>query len=445
MIPAELDIEKGCVGLAMAERGALLDMTDLIGDDFADPRCGAVWDLIRAMDAAGEATTPAAVLPALTRLDVRGVDGPWLHDCIQARPVRALAERYARIVANRGALRRLRMVAKRIEQHAHDGADAQEVSEIARAELDATHRATATVHMVGTTLAGTLDTLNAPTRAIPTPWPDLNRLIKGWRPGALYVVGARPGVGKTIIGLQAAVGMTDHGHVAFSSLEMPEREIHARLIAQTAKVALGRLDGSSAESEPLSDHDWSRINDVSGRLLDMRLAVDDRSAVTVLDVRSHARTLARRGSLAGVVVDYLQLLSTPRGDRRPRHEVVADYSRSLKLLAKELDCPVIALSQLNRQSEGRQDKRPMLSDLRESGSVEQDADVVLLLHTPEPEGPQDFQTPNLDLVVAKNRHGVVGSVELTRRGEYAMAEPREWRGRPPERHLTPVPSRRDLA
>ena len=433
MIPLELDAEKACIGIAMANRDALLDM-EVIGDDFADARCGALWDLIREMDSRGEAITPAAVLAALPRLTARGingVDGPFIFDAYQARPVGALAGKYARIVANGGSLRRLRMAADRIRTLADEGRDAHEVAETARGEIDAAHRAVARARMVGATLHDTIDTLDQPTRAIPTPWPDLNRLIKGWRPGALYVIGARPGVGKTIVGLQAAVALAEHGPVAFNSLEMPEREIHARLIAQTARVALGRLDGSSAEADPLSDRDWDRIRDTTPRLISLPLSVDDRSAVGILDIRSHARTLSRRGQVAGVVVDYLQLMASPRGDRRPRHEVVAEFSRGLKLLAKEMDCPVVALSQLNRAVEGRTDKRPMLSDLRESGSVEQDADVVMLLHAQDPTDEADFATPNLDLLVAKNRHGVVGSVELTRRGEYALAEPRRWKPRIP--------------
>src|SRR5690606_30558268 len=133
------------------------------------------------------------------------------------------------------------------------------------------------------------------------------------------------------------------------------------------------------------------------------------------------RTLARRGPLAGIVVDYLQLMSGARGDRRPRHEQVAEWSRQLKILAKEMSCPVIALSQLNRESEARNDRRPMMSDLRESGAVEQDSDVILLLHVDEDNDPS-----RMTVLVAKNRQGQTGVVELTRRGEHARLDPYRW-------------------
>lgn len=424
MTPDDLDPEKACIGIAMDRPAALLDM-DLIGDDFTDPRAGALWDLIVRMDASREAVTPATVLDASRSLPVK-VDGTYIFDAYAARPLPALAAKYASIVANNAGLRRLRMAAQRINQLVDGGGSAHEVAEIVRAEIDATNRSAPVGRLIGETIDDTLDSLDKPSAAIPTPWPDLNRLIRGWRPGALYVIGARPGVGKTLVGLQAALGLCDHGYVALSSLEMPRREIEARVIANLARVPLGRLEGTSDGVEPLRESDWERIRNVDRTLRNLTLAIDDRSDITVLDIRSHARTITRRGRLAGVVVDYLQLLSNPRGDRRNRHEIVADYSRSLKILAKELDCPVIALSQLNRASEGRQDKRPILADLRESGAVEQDADVVILLHTPEPKPGDDLHNPDLDLLVAKNRHGVMGTVQLTRNGALATAEPRRW-------------------
>lgn len=422
MTTPEVDVEAAVIGLAMSSRDALLDMP-LTAADFADPSLGALWGLMADMDAAGEPVTPATVLAALPRITLPlnpGERGPWVSDLYAARPVPALAERYAAIIANSADLRRLRVVGERIMHRTMADADAQEVAEAARGELDAANRATADAHLIGETIDATIDSLEQPSTAMPTPWIDLDRLIRGWRPGALYVIGARPGVGKSICAIQAAIGLADHGHVALNSLEMPAREIHTRVIANVATVALGRLDGTAEVGVGLSDRDWRHIAEARQRLATMRLSIDDRSTAGILDVRSHARTLSRRGPLSAVIVDYLQLMSTPRGDRRPRHEVVADFSRSLKILAKELNVPVIALSQLNRASEGRGDRRPVLADLRESGAVEQDADVVILLHAP------DEDSDDLDLIVAKNRHGIAGKVSLTRRGEYARVEPRRW-------------------
>src|SRR5690625_3226403 len=371
-----------------------------------------------------EPVSPTTVAANLDQIaDVRGVDHALIFDLYHNAPVTPIEGVHAaRAVADAAVNRRLESAATRIIQLARGAGDVAEKVELARAEIDSSHKAVAGVRMLRDIVDDKLAALEHPAPITPTPWPDLNRFIRGWRPGALYVIGARPGIGKSIIGLQAAIDLARRGPVAFNSLEMGDLEVVGRVIAQTAHVALGRLDGESDDpAEQLSPRDWENIAKARPDWEALPLAIDDRSNVTITDIRSHARTLAHQGPLAGIVVDYLQLMSTPRSSNRPRHEVVADYSRSLKLLAKELHCPVIALSQLNRASEGRHDKKPTLADIRESGAVEQDSDVVMLLST-------DEKDPSrLDLHVAKNRHGVNDvTVELTREGHYARAIPREW-------------------
>jgi len=167
----------------------------------------------------------------------------------------------------------------------------------------------------------------------------------------------------------------------------------------------------------LTPGDWGKIRDRRSEWDNVPLFVDDRSGVTITDIKRFARSVNRRRPLAGVVVDYLQLMSQPHGDKRPRHEFVADMSRQLKIMAMDMQVPVIALSQLNRASEQRQDKMPMLSDLRESGAVEQDADVVILLHREIMGEKRD----DLSMLVAKNRHGATGLAELTFWGHYSKA------------------------
>lgn len=224
----------------------------------------------------------------------------------------------------------------------------------------------------------------------------------------------------SILGLQAAYGLAHHGPVAVSSLEMPQREVHTRLLAHAGQVDIGHLIG---QGQP-TDAEWSAINEAGKHLAALPISVDDRSSATVWDVTTHARILARHQHLAGVVVDYMQLMTTPRGDRRPRHEVVSEQSRQLKILAGELDCPVIALSQLNRQSEQRPGGGPSLADLRESGAIEQDADVVLLLNVPVEGGMPDQS--RLDVAVAKNRHGSSALVHLQRDGKHATLNDLAW-------------------
>jgi len=242
---------------------------------------------------------------------------------------------------------------------------------------------------------------------VPTPWADLNHIIGGWRPGGLYIMGARPGVGKTLMGVNAAVGLAAHGHVALNSLEMGRREVHERILSAQASIDMGRIT-----RHKLTEDDWGKIAHYRPSLQGLPLSIDDRSTVGVTDIKSHARSVARRGHLAGIVVDYLQLMSTPRGDKRPRHEVIGEISRGLKILAKELDVPIIALSQLNRAST-QGDRRPTMADLPESGSLEQDSDVVLLLHV------EEDDPSTMHVGVPKNRQGATGAFELVRNGHYA--------------------------
>lgn len=414
------DIERAIIGLAMHRRDVLDDVDP---GDFGDLRHEALFRLMRQMAHKGEATDALSMSTAYLRVDEaerRGIDGAYLFECVQASPQPALAESYVKMMADAATLRRLESAFTRGLQLVQSNQPPAEVAELIRGAIDTANRATAEANPIGHIIDRVLDDLNKPSRALPSPWVDLNRKIGGWRPGALYVVGARPGVGKSIVALQAAIGLADHGWVAFNTLEMADREVVIRAIAQLAEVPLGRMDGKSEIAEPMTKRDWDKIARIRGRFDSMCLSIDDRSSVTLTDIRSHARSLARRGPLSAIVVDYMQLMDPPRGDRRPRHEVVAELSRGLKKLAKEMDCPVIALSQLNRAGEGRQDKRPILADLRESGAVEQDADVVLLLHV------GDEDASDIDILVAKNRHGVTGPVRLTRSGEFARIDPHHW-------------------
>ena len=414
----DLDPERALLGIILDRPKTLRDIEGVDGPDFAQPKHEALWDLMQWMDSQRMPPEPVAVAQHLSRITLPGVTADWLHSIYAAAPVGQPPHIYARMVRENATLRRLKAAGTRIVQLATEGGDSQEIAELARQEVDASSRAIATVSLIGDEIDDTLSMLEEPMPAcVPTPWGDLNVLIQGWKPGALYIVGARPAVGKSLFGLQAAIGLADHGLVAFHSLEMPRAEVHTRVIAQMANVPMTRMD-----RREMSERDWQHIAGARAALGSMKLAIDDRGGVRTVDIRSHARTLARRGHLSGIVLDYMQLLSGSRGDHRPRHEQVAEWSRALKLLAKDLNVPIIALSQLNRQVEGRTDKKPSMSDLRESGSLEQDADVILLLHVDEEEDPSTLQ-----VLVAKNRQGVTGPFKLERRGDVARLDPYKWR------------------
>jgi replicative DNA helicase len=412
----DLDPERALLGTILHRPKTLRDIDGIEAADFAQPRHAALWDLVQWMDSQRITPEPVAVAQHLHRINLPGVDALWIADLATDAPSWQPPHIYARLIRDNATRRRLIAAGTRIVQLAEAGEDPQEVQEMARAEVDAASRTVADIDYVGATFDATLEAWESPAPpSIPTPWPDLNRLIGGWRPGAMYVIGARPSVGKSIMGLQAARGLAEHGPTAFHSLEMPAQEIHTRLAAMESGVSMQKMD-----TRTLDEGDWSRIARVIPTIKGMPLAVDDRGSVRVVDIRSVARTLSRRGPLAGIVVDFLQLMTPARGDRRPRHEQVGDWSRSMKLLAKDFDIPVIVLSQLNRAVTERADARPMMSDLKASGDIEQDADVILLLHTTD-EHPED-----LHVLVAKNRQGQRGPVQLVRRGHVARVDSAGW-------------------
>lgn len=417
------DAERHVLGSLMHSRAAIEDCAALLDPgDFHAPKHEIIYATILAMTTRGDGVDPMTVAAELTRTgQLATIGGPlYLADLYAAPATSSNAAYYARIVRNQAVLRRLHAAGTRITQlAAASEGDVDELVEHARTEVDAVSRATAETGWVGTDLDETLDALERPTPTVHTPWPDLDHLIGGWAPGRLYVVGARPAIGKTLVALNAAEAIARTAPVALNTLEMSRSEIHHRLLANLASVPMDHLDRHA-----LTEHDWSRIAAKRAEIGGLLLSIDDRSAVTATDVVSHARTVARRhdGRLGAVIVDYLQLMQAPTRTRGvSREQEVAGFSRRLKVLARELSCPVIALSQLNRGSESRTDRRPTMADLRESGALEQDADVVLLLHVEE-DAPDVLQ-----MAVAKNRHGPTGAIELERQGALARITPKQWR------------------
>jgi replicative DNA helicase len=406
--------EAALVGLAMHD-GNVIDDAHVTEADFASPQAGGVWHLMTSLHREGQATDPATVVANLHRGDVRGVDPVILAEWYGSAPVQALADHYARLVADSGTRQRLALVKAQIDDVLRADVTATEAVEIIRAHVDATSRSVAGLGLLGDEIDATVEGLQAPTTIIPTPWADLNHLIGGWAPGRLYVVGARPGSGKSLFGMQAAMGLAGYGAVAISTIEMTKVEMHERMLAAAADVDL-----SDITDHALTADDYARVRHAAQKLKPLTISLDERTHVSPTDIRSHARTLGRRQRLSGLVVDYLQLMSAARGDRRPRHEVVAEMSRQLKNLAKDLDVPVIALSQLNRASEGRADKTPTMADLRESGALEQDANVVILLHVSEDD------PASVNVIVPKNRHGKKGSLRLVMRGHVARLDNYAW-------------------
>jgi len=420
--PHNLEAEESLLGAMLLSRDAITAAVEARVDaaDFYKPAHGHIFDAIWSLYEQGEPVDPVTVAEELRRsnlLEPLGGKGTLLS--IQAAtPASANAGHYAKIVSELALLRRLITVSGEIAESAYSQPD--DVTEtVDRAEamvFDVAEKriseslvklfdsVTATVDQLET-LYGEDDTLTG----VPTGFTDLDSILLGLQPSNLVIVAARPGQGKTAFALGAAanVAMVSRRPVVFFSMEMGSVELTKRMLASEARV-----EGRKLQTGNLNDADWSRLNPAISHLGDAPLFIDDNPHCTVMEMRAKARRLkARHGDLGLVVVDYLQLMSSPRRAENRQVEV-SELSRGLKILARELDCPVVALSQLNRQLEYRNDKRPMLADLRESGSIEQDADVVLFLYRDEAYNPDSDQRGVVELIVAKHRNGPTGMARV---------------------------------
>lgn len=249
-------------------------------------------------------------------------------------------------------------------------------------------------------------------KLIQSGFPSIDRILGGLRPGGLYILAARPGVGKTSLALNMAHLAAQRGshHVGIFSLEMSKEEVVMRILVSQSKVTADRMDKLKVK-----DTDWDKISQALIALYDKPIYIDDRSGTNVVEMQARCRQLQIKDRLDFVIVDYLQLMSSGGRTSRSenRQQEIAEISRMLKIMAKELEVPVLALSQLSRESERRANRRPMLIDLRESGAIEQDADVVMFLH--DQDANSDEPRPDvyeIEMIIAKNRHGATGNLHL---------------------------------
>ena len=409
----ELDrAELGLIGATLQSAGRVLTELDFDPTDFRHPVMEQTWRVMQKMVHDGKPLDPVTVTHALGNSDMP-VDPSLIYQSLDAAPSAASAAYYANIVTEHAARRRLLAVGRAIAGLADQPGSIDAIIDEARKKLDNSSKVNTTspVEYVWETIDDTIDRLSHADSFIPTPWPSLNEIIGGLRPGAVYTVGARPGVGKSVLGVELGLTMANYGGVAMFSLEMSQDDVNKRILANQKEIPMNRLMSPSE----LTDADYRKIAEWRNEYR-RPFAVNKSPQVTIAEIRRFARNVDRRDPLAGVVVDYLQLMGQAPQDRRSRQEFVSDMSRNLKLLAMELNVPVVMLSQLNRESTAREDGKPKLSDLRESGSIEQDSDVVLLLH-------RDIVDPdkahNLEMIIAKNRHGRPGGIRLDFAGHYS--------------------------
>jgi len=419
--PRDEHAEASVLGAAMlAKTAAEIAVETLVASDFYVPKHEVIFEAIRGLLTRLEPVDPITVSDELQRRgDLARIGGPMLlHQLAGEVPTAANVNYYAEIVKDRAIARRLMAAGVRIvEASAGAVSDVDALVESARAEVDSVSpRVNRTLGWVGDDLAGLWTELaGGLVQVEPTGWGVLDNFIGGFRPGDLYVLGARPGIGKSVVALNVAAALAARGiTVGFASLEMSAGELEKRLLSAESSVHL-----ASVLDSRISASEWERLDVARERIASMRLSFFD-GAASLAQVMSYARTLHREGGLGLLVVDYLQLLGGS-GKAENRQLEVSEFSRSLKLLARELQIPVLALSQLSRKSTERKGGEPMISDLRESGSLEQDASVVLLLHRNE-----EHASSKLKVIVAKNRHGRSGEVTLQWEGRFARAVEMPW-------------------
>lgn len=436
--PQDLAAEQCVLGAMLLSKDAIADVVERVRSvDFYSVNHGRVFDVIVDAYGRGEPADATTVAAALTRNGVKTPEPPhlYVHTLISTVPTAANGSHYATIVADLAVLRRLGEAGTRIVQQSFNPAGVAVddlVDQAQQAVYDVTERRARDDFMIlADLLQPALDEMEAigsrdgMMAGVPTGFGDLDQLLNGLHPGQLIIVAGRPGLGKSTVTMDFARNAAIRHNMASAifSLEMSKIEIVTRLLSAEARIPLSVL-----RSGRLSDDDWTRLARRMGEISEAPIFVDDTPSMNLMEIRAKARRMRQRHDLKLVVVDYLQLMTSPKRTES-RQQEVADLSRGLKLLAKEIECPVIAVSQLNRGPEQRTDKRPQLSDLRESGSIEQDADVVILLHRDDYYDKESPRAGEADFIVAKHRNGptdtitVAAQLHLSRFVDISMGGP----------------------
>jgi len=423
--PQDVIAEQSVLGGMLLSKDAISEVVEILRErDFYRPAHELIYDAIIDLYSRGEPADPVTVSAELTKRGdlTRAGGAPYLHTLISSVPTAANASYYAKIIRERAIMRRLVEAGTKIVQLGYTvEGEVDDAVNAAQAEVYAVteRRAAEDYIQLSELLPAAFDEIEKISsgvmgEGVKSGFKDLDVLTHGFHPGNMIVLAARPAVGKSTLGLDIARYASIHKgdtSVIFS-LEMSRSEITMRMLSAEARVPLNNIRSGS-----LTDEEWARMARRMGEISEAPMFIDDSPNLSLMEIRAKARRLKQRHNLKLIVIDYLQLMTSGKRVEN-RQQEVSEFSRQLKLLAKELNVPVIAISQLNRSPEQRSDKKPMLSDLRESGSIEQDADVVILLHRDDLYDQQN-RSGEADLIVAKHRNGPTRTITVSAQLHFA--------------------------
>lgn len=432
--PHSVEAEQAVLGGLMLDNDAWDRISDRLGaDDFYRHDHRLIFSAVAALAERHQPFDMVTVSEQLQRsgqLDSAG-GLPYLGQLATETPSAANIRAYAEIVRERSVLRSLIAAGTEIADMAFapDGRGTRELLDLAEQRVFAIAemgmRGNQGFRGLPPLLSAAVERIQylyetkSPVTGTATGYDDLDQLTSGLHPGDLVIIAGRPSMGKTSLAMNIAeyVGMKTTHPVAVFSMEMPGEQIAMRLLS-----SMGRINQQRLRSGRLEDSDWPRLTSAVSMLSEAPLFVDDTPALSPSELRSRTRRLMREHKGLGlIVVDYLQLMQAP-GSKENRATEISEISRSLKALAKELNVPLIALSQLNRSLEQRPNKRPVMSDLRESGAIEQDADLIMFVYRDEVYNEDTPDKGSAEIIIAKQRNGPIGTVRLTFRGEYTRFE-----------------------
>ncbi|MEU2149294.1 replicative DNA helicase [Streptomyces globisporus] len=429
--PNDIDAEQSALGGMLLSKDAIGAVSEELSgpEDFYRPAHQTVYTVILDLYARGEPADPITVAAELVRRGELGKVGgaPYLHTLVQCVPTAANAGYYAAGLAETARFRRLAEAGTRITQAGYRGeGDSIDVIDQAQTDLMSvvgSRAGQAEAPPLSATSAAMLDRIeqrkykSGDLVGLATGFADLDALTLGLRPGQLIIVAARPAVGKSTLAVDFArqCSVVNKIPSVVFSLEMDRENLEERILSATARVALHHI-----QSGEVTEEDWTRIARKMPDIDDSPLIIDDSAdKPSYTEIAAKARRYVQKSGIKLIIIDYLQLMKSSSKKNETRQEEVADISRNLKLLAKSLGVPIVALSQLNRGPEQRTDKKPMISDLRESGAIEQDADVVILLHREDAYDKESARAGEADLIVAKHRNGPTATITVAFQGHYA--------------------------